>query len=285
MGNWFTENLELVQGQRQQIAVRELLHGERSEYQKIEIYQTESYRRMLVLDDIVNVVEADEYCYHEMIAHVPLFSHAEPKRVLIIGGGDGGTLREVLKHPSVEEAHLCEIDRRVVELSREFLPSLAGGFADPRVRVLYEDGARWAREHENTYDVLIVDSTDPVGMAAVLFEYDFFRDCSRALTEDGILVTQAENFLLHADLIQELIGYGKKLFPNPGYYYTHVPTYPGGMIGFTFFSKKYSSGENLEAKLADPNIKRWTEDLRYWTADIHRASFVLPAETERKLFG
>ncbi len=284
MGLWFTEELDIVQGWRQQIAIRSTLHAEKSEYQQIELFETEGYGRMLVLDNVVMCTEFDEFCYHEMIAHVPLFAHPAPRRVLVVGGGDGGTVREVAKHKGVEEIHLCELDRRVVELSREYLPSMAEKLDDPRVQVHYADGIRWVAERKDTYDIIITDSTDPVGPAEALFQHGFYRSCRDSLREGGILVNQAENFLLHQGIIRRLMGYGRELFPVHRYYYTHVPTYPGGMIGFTFFSKGTDPFANVEKRTEGPAFAQLQAQLRYWSPEIHAASFVLPPSVARALF-
>lgn len=286
MGLWFTEELDIVPGWRQQIGIKETLHSEKSDFQKIELFETEAYGRMLVLDNVVMCTEFDEFCYHEMISHVPLFAHPNPKSVLVVGGGDGGTVREVLKHPDVAEVHLCELDRRVVELSQEYLPSMAGRLDNPRVQIYYEDGIKWVADRKDSYDVIITDSTDPVGPAEALFQYDFYRFCRDSLREGGILVNQAENFLLHQDIIRRLIGYGKELFPVHRYYHTHVPTYPGGMIGFTFFSKGTDPFANLETRsLARSEYAAIQQQLRYWSPEMHRASFALPPSVEASLFG
>lgn len=282
MGEWFTEQLAIVPGMRAQISVEKKLASERSAFQKLEVYETTSMGRMLVLDDVIQCTEFDEQSYHEMICHVPLFSHPNPKKVLIIGGGDGGSVRECLKHKSVEEVHLCEIDQRVVDLCFEHIPSMAGKVRDPRVHCHYEDGAAWAKNHPGTYDVIIVDSSDPIGPAEVLFQFPFYESCRNALTDNGILATQAENFLLHAKIIKELLSFGKKLFPIARYYYTQVPTYPGGMIGFTFFSRKHTQEELVDSRFAASGIK--PEEFRFWSVDFHKKAFTLPGAVMRDFY-
>ena len=283
MDLWFTENLEIVEGWRQQIRIARTIHSETSSFQSIDILETTNCGRMLVLDNVVMCTEFDEFSYHEMIVHTPLFAHPCPKKVLVIGGGDGGSVREALKHPSVEEVHLCEIDRRVVELCREFIPSMAGALGDPRVKIFYEDGVEFVRKFPNSYDVIVVDSTDPVGMAKALFDFDFYESSRDALREDGILINQAENFMFHADIIRKLLSFGRKLFPVYRYYFAIVPTYPGGMIGFTFFSRKHSPFEFVAEKVSDPARVALLDSLRYWSADIHQAAFALPASVKKKL--
>jgi spermidine synthase len=267
---------------RAQIEVTKKLASERSQFQKLEVYETTSLGRMLVLDDVIQCTEFDEQSYHEMICQVPLFAHPNPQKVLIIGGGDGGSVRECLKHKSVQEVHLCEIDKRVVDLCLEHIPSMAGKVTDPRVHCHYEDGAAWAKNHPDTYDIIIVDSSDPIGPAEVLFQFPFYESCRNALKSDGILATQAENFLLHAKIIKELLSFGKKLFPISRYYYTQVPTYPGGMIGFTFFSRKHAHDELVDKRFAESGIK--AEEFRFWSVDFHKKAFTLPGAAMRDFY-
>ncbi len=160
---WFRDSPDLGRGCALSIRIRDVLCHYNSRFQEIAVFETDQMGRMLVLDDVTMLTEFDEFAYHEMIAHVPMMTHPNPSRVLVIGGGDGGTIREVLKHPGVSEVHLCEIDEEVVVACRKFLPSLASGFDDPRVRCFYEDGAVFVRNHPESYDVIIVDSTDPGG--------------------------------------------------------------------------------------------------------------------------
>tara|TARA_Y100001937_G_scaffold61180_4_gene83790 strand:+ start:5308 stop:6219 length:912 start_codon:yes stop_codon:yes gene_type:complete len=275
---WFTENLEIAADMRLQLRVQRTIHSEVSEYQKIDVLETAYCGRMLVLDDVIMTTEFDEFAYHEMIAHVPAFAHANPRTALVIGGGDGGTIRELCKHKDLEEIHLCEIDRRVVEVSKEHLPSIAASFDDPRVKCFYEDGARWADEHPETYDLILVDSSDPVGPAAVLFGEAFYESCYASLREGGILATQAENIYMHRDIIERLLQYGEKFYQRRFYYNTRVPTYPGGMIGFTFFAKGQNGPDpfiNLEKRYNESELT--AQDFRFWNPATHKAAFALPA--------
>lgn len=284
MNLWFTEDISIVPGSRVSLKISKILHSEKSDFQQIEVYETSNYGRMLVLDDVIMTTEFDEFSYHEMISHVPLFAHPDPKRVLVIGGGDGGTVREVLRHPGVEEVVMCEIDRRVAEVCEDHMPSLAGRLREKRVALEFRDGVEWVRNHPDTYDVIMVDSTDPVGLAENLFKYPFLEDCKKALKADGIMTNQAENFLLHTKIIRDFLDQGRKLFPVARYYHTNVPTYPGGLIGFTFFSKKADPFAHVKEKLTRPGYPEMVKSLRYWSPEAHEAAFVLPAETRRKLF-
>lgn len=268
---WFHDSPEIAHGCRMSIKVRDVLCHYRSKFQEIAVFETERLGRMLVLDDITMLTEFDEFAYHEMIVHVPLLVHPNPSTVLVIGGGDGGTVREVLKHPEVERVDVCEIDEEVVKVCMKFLPSLASSFNHPKVKVLYEDGARFVAEHPGAYDIVIVDSTDPVGPGQVLFQRKFYEDMKTALSEDGIAVTQCESMYLHQEVIREVSSFAREIFPQLGYYYTLVPTYPSGIIGFLFCSMKWAPLTPLSEK----RVRR-LEDLKYYTPAVHQAAFTLP---------
>ena len=268
---WFHDNVEIAHGCQTSIKIKEVLCHYHTKFQEIAVFETERLGRMLVLDNITMLTEFDEFAYHEMIAHVPLLVHPAPRRVLIIGGGDGGTVREVLKHPEVEKVHVCEIDEEVVKVCRKFLPSMASGFDDTRVRVLYEDGAGFVSKKKDAYDIIIVDSTDPVGPGRVLFQREFYEDMRGALTKDGIAVTQCESIFFHQDIIRGVSSFAGAIYPKIGYYYTLVPTYPSGIIGFFFCSLRYDP----LALLSEERTKR-LKGLKYYTPKVHRASFVLP---------
>ncbi|MBW2101912.1 MAG: polyamine aminopropyltransferase [Deltaproteobacteria bacterium] len=258
------------------IKIKDVLCHYRTNFQELAIFETERLGRMLVLDDITMLTEFDEFAYHEMIVHVPLSVHPHPKRVLVIGGGDGGTVREVLKHPGVEQIDVCEIDGEVIKACREYLPSLASSFDDPKVKVFLEDGARYVAGHPESYDVIIVDSTDPVGPGQILFQRPFYEDMKRCLRSDGIAVTQCESLYFHQDVISGVSAFAREVFPHLGYYYTLVPTYPSGIIGFFFCSLKYDPIQDLREQRA-----RALPDLRYYSPDVHRGAFSLPCFGEK----
>jgi len=272
MAKWFEEQLEIGNGRAVRIQYKELLETTHSQFQKIDVYDTIPYGKMLVHDEVIMLTEFDETHYHEMIVHVAMNTHPNPKRVLVIGGGDGGTLREVLKHASVEEGHLCEIDGDVIDVCKKHFPQLSCSFNDPRTQVFLEDGAAFTERKKNYYDVIIVDSSDPIGPAEVLFQEKFYRSMYEALTEDGIVVTQSESMLYHQSVIGGIVRFSRSIFPHYSYYYTMVPTYPSGVIGFSFCSKKYHPLEDFT-----PSRAAALTDLKYYSADIHRAAFVLPA--------
>ena len=270
-GKIFLELPELDGALGAAIAVDKVLLDIESKFQKIQIVEAGPLGRMLILDQVVQTSEFDEAAYHEMIAHVPLLAHPNPERVLVIGGGDGGTLREVGKHAGVKSIEICEIDEAVIEACRQFLPGLARGFDDPRVEVHVADGARFVADRPNTYDVIIVDSSDPVGPAVVLFESPFYQDLKKALRPGGIIVSQAESFYLFAPLIKEMFGFLKDMFERPLYYLTKVPTYPSGLIGFAFCSL---GPDPLQPP--DPARVAALEPLHYYTPAIGRTAFVVP---------
>lgn len=271
MSNWFEEQLEIKNGRSVKIMVKELLESYRSPFQKIDIYDTVPYGKMLVHDDVIMLTEFDEPHYHEMITHVALNVHPDPQRVLIIGGGDGGTLREVLKHQEVQTAHLCEIDADVIRLCKKHFPDISSGFQDLRTEVFCQDGAEFVKKRKNYYSIIIVDSSDPFGPAEVLFKENFYRDMFNALTDDGIVITQSESFHFHRQVIKQIATFCRKIFSFYQYYYAMVPTYPSGVIGFSFCSKKYHPISDLQPAKAE-----MLHGLKYYNPEIHKASFILP---------
>lgn len=281
MSEWFVEKLNMAQHIKTQILIDKKIHTERSQYQEIAIYETPGFGRVLTLDDVIMCTEKDEHGYHEMIAHVPMFAHKKPKVILVVGGGDGGTVRELVRHSIVETVDLCEIDEKVVEVSKQFLPTMSFQLKHPKIRLIFRDGFEWVKNHKNHYDVIIVDSSDPVGPAEVLFKEEFITYCYEALKEDGILVNQAEHLILFTDIIKELLSFGRKYFRVCSYYNTLVPTYPGGCIGFTFFSKQYTPFENTKERWDFEKIENW--NLEYYTKELHKASFVLPRKILKEL--
>jgi spermidine synthase len=276
---WFEEILELENGRTMKVKILETIERYTSPFQQIEIFSTKPFGKMLVLDGVIMCTEWDEHAYHEMIAHVAMCTHPSPESVLVIGGGDGGTMREALKHDSVKKVDICEIDADVIRLSRKHLPTMACSFDDPRVAVYTEDGAKFIRDRKNSYDIILVDSSDPIGPAAVLFSEEFYGDMKECLKEDGIAVTQSESHFYHGDTIERLAGYAKKHYTHPGYYFTVVPTYPSGIIGFTFCSKKYHPDKDFHEARAEAIRK----DCKYYNAGIHRGSFALPSFIKNRI--
>lgn len=265
---WFTEkqtpNLGIT------CKIKSTLIAEQTPYQHLAIIDTEQFDRMLVLDGMVQTTIKDEFVYHEMITLVGLNTHPNPRRVLIIGGGDGGTLREVVKHPAVEKATMVEIDRRVVETAIEFLPEISSALqGNPKAEVLIDDGIEYVKNHKNEFDLIIVDSTEPVGPAAGLFSRDFYQSIFEALKEDGLFVAQTESPFVNQDLIRQVFASISDIYPITKLFLASVPTYPSGLWSFTMGSKKYDP-ENIRPENC-PEIST-----RYYTADLHLAAFKLP---------
>ncbi|WP_414040396.1 polyamine aminopropyltransferase [Acidithiobacillus sp. M4-SHS-6] len=269
---WYTERYE-EHGASLSLKVREVLHREQSPYQTIEIFETEHFGTLLTLDGLVMVTDRDNYLYHEMMSHPALFIHPAPKRVLIIGGGDCGTLREVLRHPEVEEATQVELDERVTRVAERFFPELCEKNHDPRAHFHFTDGIAWIQEAEaGRYDVIIVDSTDPVGPAAGLFATDFYAACHHALAEKGVLVAQSESPLLHAGLIRQCQRRMREAgFDAVNSVYFPQFCYPSGWWSGTLGRK----GLGMEAFRAD-DAKAFT-GTHYYHADMQQAAQVAPA--------
>lgn len=252
--------------------VTKLAHAEQTPFQKLEIFDSDEYGRIMTLDGCLMTTDRDEFVYHEMIAHVPLFTHPRPRRVLVIGGGDGGTLREVMRHPSVELGLLVEIDERVVETSRQYLPKTSVGLSRPGVRVQCGDGVRFVRETSEKFDVILIDSTDPIGVATPLFGEDFYQQVHRVLSDDGIVVAQGESPFFTPDLQKKMLAILGKFFPIRHLYNMSNISYPGGLWSFLFASKKHCPLKGLDEK----RVKASGLSFRYYTPALHRASFVLP---------
>ncbi len=257
------------------LQVVRILHTEQSKYQDVLVFESATYGNVLVLDGVIQCTERDEFSYQEMIAHLPLASHPNPKRVLVIGGGDGGVLREVCKHESVEEAVLCDIDEAVPRVSTKYLPKMAAGLTHPKSKVIIGDGFAFLQQPENkaAFDVIITDSSDPVGPAQALFEKSYFALLKEALKPGGHISTQAECTWLHLPLIKELRTSTKELFPVADYAFTTIPTYPCGQIGFVVCS--------LEPERNVREAVRKVPDCKYYNDRVHKAAFVLPEFARR----
>ncbi|KAI5302947.1 putrescine aminopropyltransferase [Ascosphaera pollenicola] len=298
---WFSEISEMWPGQAMTLRVKEILHHEKSKFQDVLVFESTDYGTVLVLDNVIQCTERDEFSYQEMITHLGMMSHPNPKRVLVVGGGDGGVLREVVKHESVEKAILVDIDEAVPRVSKKFLPNMAIGFEHPNVEVIIGDGFEYLKNHKNEFDVIITDSSDPEGPAEALFQKPYFDLLYEALTPAGVVTTQgcsypaalrpphtithmlkfnpfpfylAENQWLHMPLITRLKNEMLQTFPVAEYAYTTIPTYPSGQIGFMVASKDPS------VNMREP-LRTWTREeeerlCRFYNKDIHRAAFILP---------
>jgi len=248
------------------IRAHKVFHSEISPIQKIDVIYNEYLGKVLLLDGLVMLTERDEFIYHEMIVHPAFLTHPNPRRVLIAGGGDGGTLREVLRY-NVDVVFLVEIDRRVTEVSKKFFPDLAVGFNDPRTRLIFRDAYDFIKETNDKFDIVIVDSTDPIGHAKKLFEKDFFKEIKRILKSHGIVVAQTESPFYHIELMRKLKKAVIHLFKHTHFYITSIPTYPGGIWSFLYLSDE-----------CDPNVIKGSppQGLRFYNPNIHKASFSIP---------
>ncbi len=274
MDRWIDETLYPGWGQR--LKVSRLLHEEKTSLQHLVIFENEMLGRCFMLDGCVQVTMADEFIYHEMMVHVPLLALGEARDVLVIGGGDGGILREVLKHQSVKRAILCEIDRSVVDMAQKWFPELsAGAFQSKRVDVVIGDGVKYVAETRKKFDAVIVDSTDPHGPGAVLFTKSFYADCKRCLKPGGVLVTQNGVPFMQPEELRQSVGHFRELFADGGCYLATIPTYAGGPMAMGWASD--------DKKLRKVSLKMLRERYaaaglaaRYYTPETHLAAFALP---------
>jgi spermidine synthase len=270
---WFTERADEA-GMGLQLRIREKLHEEQSQYQRIEIYDTAAFGKLMVIDGFVMLTSRDNFVYHEMMTHPVLYTHDSPKRVVVIGGGDCGTLREVLRHPDVETAVQVEIDERVTRVAEEHFPELCESNDDPRATLLFDDGIEWMRNApDGSVDVIIVDSTDPIGPAEGLFNRAFYEQCHRALGDGGLLVQQSESPLLHLKLIQDM----RAAMQDGGFTACHThqfpqPTYPSGWWSATMARK----GRGFEGFREQDAAQRPFETL-YYSPEVHRGATAMPS--------
>lgn len=281
---WFMEKNDMWRGQAMSLKVKNILYHAKSEFQDILIFESETYKKVLVLDGVIQVTERDEFSYHEMMAHLPIFCHPSPSNVLVIGGGDGGVIRELLKHEQIKSITLCEIDRSVIEVTQKYIPSISNGsLNNKKVSIVMQDGMKFLEDHHDEFDIIITDSSDPVGPAKVLFEVDFYTKLERSLRSNGIIVSQGECIWLHGDLIGPLLNSCRNIFPSVGYAYTTIPTYPSGQIGFIICSK--SNDVMFDNPLRMKECESLSKSLKYYNADVHRAAFVLPEFARRMVQG
>jgi spermidine synthase len=271
MNLWFNEIYPAVEAQLG-FQVTGVLYSGQSEFQKVDVIQTNKFGKVLLLDGLVMLTEKDEFVYHEMIAHVPLNVHPNAQRVLVIGAGDGGTLREVLKHSEVKSLDLVEIDKLVADVSHQFFPNIACGYNDPRVTCYWEDGVAFVKNCKKEYDLIIIDSTDPFGPGEGLFTTDFYTNCYNLLSNNGILVNQSESPQFTPDYVTGIYQKLSKIFPSFTFYQAFIPTYPSGHWLFSFASK------NLDP-VKDQKANRWTEKnikTKYYNNEVHKGAFALP---------
>lgn len=279
MDFWFSE--QHTPNVKLSIRVDKQLYSGKSEFQRIDVFESVEFGRFLALDGYMMLTEKDEFIYHEMITHVPMAVHPHVEKVLVIGAGDGGVIRELVQYPEIKHIDMVEIDPLVVEVCRKYLPGTACRLDDPRVVIHYEDGLRFVRFRENEYDLIIVDSTDPFGPGEGLFTREFYGNCYKALKEDGILINQHESPFYPEDAAacqkahRNIVG----SFPISKVYQAHIPTYPSGHWLFGFASKKYHP-------LRDLDEVRWNMRgirCKYYTTMLHKGAFYIPAYVEEML--
>ena len=269
---WYTE--EHTKNVRFSIKVDKQLVSVKSDFQRIDIFESQEFGRFLTLDGFMMLTEKDEFIYHEMITHVPMAVNPKAKKILVIGAGDGGTVRELVKYVHIKRIDMVEIDKMVVDVCREYLPKTANKLDDERVHIYYEDGLKFVRSKTNEYDIVIVDSTDPFGPGEDLFTREFYGNCFNALKDDGILVNQHESPYYEADA-KATARANKQLravFPFATVYQLHIPTYPSGHWLFGFASKKYNPVEDLKAD----EWNKFGIETRYYNTELHKGSFALP---------
>ena len=271
----FTERLA-PEDWTQRFIVEEILYRRKTQHQDLVIFRNKLFGRVLALDGVVQTTEGDEFVYHEMLAHVPLLAHGHARRVLVIGGGDGGIAREVLRHPGIERVTQVEIDGEVVEICKEHLPALsAGAFDDPRVELIIDDAARFVRESGERFDVIISDSTDPIGPGQALYTGDFYAGCRARLNEGGVFVAQNGNVFTQLDEVATTARRLGPLFADCTFYGAAVATYIGGFMALAWATDDTALRETsqavLDQRFADSGIRT-----RYYTPELHRAAFALP---------
>jgi spermidine synthase len=270
---WIEEKLEDFLGLR--IRVDKTLFSGQSEFQSVDVVETRGHGKMLLNDGLVMVTERDEYSYHDMIAHVPLFTHPNPKNVLVIGGGDGGTAREVIRHSSVEKCTMVEIDEMVVNACKEYIPQTSSKLADPKIDLIIGDGVKFVEEAAKKgtkFDVILVDSTDPIGPAQPLFGPEFYENIFKCLSDDGVVVSQGESPFYHSEMQTKLIEIISGIFPVVSLYNFSNMTYPGGLWSFTFASKKHHPVKDF-----DPTrVEKSSLEFEYYNEAVHRGAFALP---------
>ncbi len=273
---WFMEKYS--EGWGISLKIKKGICSVESKYQKIDIFETLDFGKLLVINGAIMLTEKDEFAYHEMLVHTPLFSHPNPKNILVIGGGDGGAVRELCRHKCVEKIDLVEIDEEVIDLCRRHFPSIAYAFEDKRVNILIEDGIEYMKNcNEKKYDIIIVDSTDPIGPAVGLFQREFYENCYKALKDDGIINVQSGSPYFQEELLEKVFHSMGEVFPITRTYLAGTPTY-GGMWSFTTGSKLYDPLKGPMRK--DKSV---LSDLKYYNEKIHIGAFQLPNYLSRRL--
>jgi spermidine synthase len=255
------------------IKAGKVLFSDNSPFQKVEVFETDSQLgRVLTLDDLMMTTEGDEYHYHEMIAHIPMMQHPCPKSVLVIGGGDGGTIREVMKHKTVEKAVLCEIDGMVIDACKQFLPTISCELDNPKVEILVQDAIEYIKDKKDEFDIILIDSTDPMGPGEGLFTEEFYTNVKNSLKKGGIVAAQSESPFVNREEIKKMYNLLKKVFPTVSTYTSNIPTYPGGYWAWAFCSVDVKPLEYFNEERAAEIIPT----CKIYNKEYHNARFALP---------
>jgi len=277
---WIEEKLEDFLGLR--MRVEKVLFSGKSPFQSVDVVETRGHGKMLLNDGLIMVTEKDEFIYHDMITHVPLFVHPSPKKVLVIGGGDGGTAREVIRHPGVEKCVMVEIDEMVVNACIEHIPQTSCELKNPKVELIISDGVKYVEDavkNGETFDVILVDSTDPIGPAQPLFGIEFYKNIYKALSPEGIVVSQGESPFYQIKMQNKLVEILNETFPIVSIYNFNNLTYPGGLWSFTFGSKKYHPLRDFD----ESRVEKSELSFEYYNKEIHRGAFAIPTFMKKRL--
>lgn len=276
---WVEEKFEDFLGLR--LKVEKVLFSGKSEFQTVDVVETKGHGKMLLNDGLIMVTERDEFAYHDMISHVPLFVHPSPKNVLVIGGGDGGTAREVIRHSSVEKCVMVEIDSMVVDACKAHIPQTSCALDDAKIELIIGDGVQYVKDTKMKFDVIIVDSTDPIGPATPLFGSEFYQDVYNCLTDNGIVVSQGESSWYAMDIQKSLLDVLNGEFPNTYLYSFSNLTYPGGLWSFTFASKELDPIKDFDMS----RVEQSELEFSYYNKELHTACFALPNFVRKGLAG
>uniref|UniRef100_UPI00358E5B50 spermidine synthase-like n=1 Tax=Myxine glutinosa TaxID=7769 RepID=UPI00358E5B50 len=281
--DWFTEMSPLFPGQGFSLQVQEVLYSGRSDFQDILVFQSKTYGRVLALDGVIQCTERDEFAYQEMMAHLPLTSHPLPENVLIVGGGDGGVLREVVKHPEVKHVTLCEIDKEVTRVAKLHLPWMTTALDHPKVTVVNADGSTFLQEKQHSYDVIITDGSDPIGPAKSLFEENYYELLKQALKPGGVICQQTESPWLFPDFLGNLGAICRRIYPEVRLAVASMPTYPCGEMGYLICSLHTKPLNEPQRVLTE--LQQQEMGLRFYTPEMHRAVFTLPSFAHKIFYG
>jgi spermidine synthase len=282
---WFIEKNPQWPGVANALQVEQVLFEKQSPFQDVMVFKSTSFGNVLILDGVIQLTERDEMSYQEMMSHVPLFAHPNPKRVLVVGGGDGGIIREVVKHKGVEIVYICEIDQVVIDAGKEFFPTVASAWSDPRVHLICDDASKFITDPKNKgfFDVVISDTSDPVGPAQPLFEKPFYQNLFDALRPGGRVCCQGESMWLHLNLIKKLVSECGSPFEEAAYAWTQIPSYPCGQIGLLVCTKASPEEPNASSKKSNRLDAQVTDNCRFYSHELHQAAFVVPAFVKRAL--